>query len=530
MELNRNNTVDVLIAGAGPAGLMMACQLARHNVSFRIIDQKSSPAIHSGALIIHARTLEILHQMGFAEKALKAGFIAKTIHLQFSPYKKLSLDISQFGKGSTQFPYLLMLEQWHTETLLIDFLLDLGHSVETNSPLLAFTQGKEMVTSEILRPDGIIELISSRFLIGADGSNSLVRKQLNIPFPGKTQKSRLFITDCEAPLLPSTSEIFFSFAPDFTSGFFPLPDNRWRVDGLIPHIQQKEVGFEDVRNFFGSQIHSGIELTHPRWFSVFRSHSRCADSFRLNNCFLIGDAAHVHSPVGAQGMNTGLQDAHNLAWKLALFLRGKASVNLLDTYEQERRLLALHIIRYTDWAYSLLTTNSFLIRFLRLKLVPLLLPMIMSGVKRNSWIRSSVFSSISGIGIKYKRSFLSDSSRKFSDRSPKPGERFPYLMDETVGGNPVNLFDGLISSTFQLFIFGRQLLLLPEPFQVVLNRYREVISVIQIAKEAGTEPIFKKLGLINEGCYLVRPDHFIAWRSDEFNAINLSSYLQKFMK
>lgn len=528
MESGKKNTVDVLIVGAGPAGLMMACQLDLHNISFRIIDKKDSPAIHSGALIIHARTLEILHQMGLAEKAMKAGIIAKTINLRFNQHKNYALDISCIGKNSTRFPFLLMLEQWHTENLMIDFLNERGHKVENNTSLFAFTQKNQMITSEIQKPDGSIEIIKSRFLIGADGSNSLIRKKLNIPFPGRTQQTRLFITDCEAKLQLPANEISFSFASDYTSGLFPLHHDRWRVDGLIPLMQQKEVGFEDVRNFFGSKIHSGLELHHPQWFSVFRSHSRCAGLFRKNRCFLIGDAAHVHSPVGAQGMNTGLQDAHNLAWKLSCFIHGKASEKLLDTYEEERRPLALSIIRSTDLAYSFMTTNFFLIRFLRLKIVPLLMPLLLYCLQKNSKIRSRIFTSISGIGVKYKRGLLSDlASGNFPDLAPKPGERLPYLTYEK-SGKQVTIYDSFVSSTFYLFIFGKQML--PSPFQTVINKYRDVISVIYIAKEVGTQGVFKSLGLENEGCYLIRPDNFVAWRSQEFNAISFGNYLLKFMK
>jgi 2-polyprenyl-6-methoxyphenol hydroxylase-like FAD-dependent oxidoreductase len=529
MEFSGKYTVDVLIAGAGPAGLMMACQLALHNISFRIIDKKTSPAIHSGALIVHARTLEILHQMGLAEKAMKVGILAQKINIRFNHQKNTVIDISDVGKGLTRYPYLLMIEQWQTENLLIEFLNQHSHSVQNNTTLLTFTQENELVTSEIQKQDGTIELIKSRFLIGADGNKSLVRKQLNIPFPGKTHHARLFITDCEARLSLPANEIYFSFTSTHTAGFFPLPGNRWRVDGLIPMIQQKEeVNFDDVRNFFGSKIHSGIELHHPQWFSVFRSHSRCARSFRQNRCFLVGDAAHVHSPVGAQGMNTGLQDAHNLAWNLAYFIGGKASEDLLDTYQKERRPLALSIIRNTDYAYSFMTTNFFLTRFFRLHLVPLLLPMLLRRFKNNTKLRTRIFTSVSGIGIKYKRSILSGlSTGNFPADAPKPGERLPYLTYK-MDGKTYTLYDELNSPTFHLLIFGKQVL--PAPFQLVLDKYSDLISVKYISFESGSQYFFKSLGHENEGCYLVRPDLYIAWRSREFDAKSFSDYLQKFLK
>jgi len=529
MELSRNNKVDVLIAGAGPAGLMMACQLDLHHISFRIIDKKSSPAIHSGALIVHARTLEILHQVGLAEKAIKAGIIAQTINLQFNQFIKYSLNIKDIGKGSTRFPYILMLEQWKTENLLGDFLNEQGHSIENNTPFLSFRQENDLIISKILKPDGTIEMIESRFLIGADGSNSRIRKKLNIPFPGKTQQSSLFITDCESQLTLPSCEISFSFCNEFTSALFPLRGNRWRIDGLIPVIQYKELNFEHVKNFFSAKNHLGLEIQHPQWFSAFRSQSRCANSFRLKRCFLIGDAAHVHSPVGAQGMNTGIQDAHNLAWKLAYSIRGKATENLLDTYEEERRPLVLNIIRYTDLAYKLMTSNFFLIRFSRLKIIPLFMPMFLSYVQRYSGLRNRLFTSLSGIGIKYKHSFLSCSttSDNFPHLAPSPGDRLPYVTYQD-NGNLHTLYDGLNSSTFNLFIFGRKVI--PASLQTVVNKYKDVISVIYIAKEVGTQRVFKKLGIMNEGCYLIRPDHFIAWRSQDFNALSFGNFLQKFLK
>lgn len=529
MVAENDSNIDVLISGAGPAGLMMACRLALHKISFRIIDKKTSPAIHSGALIVHARTLEILHQMGLAEKAMESGIIVKTINMRFNQRKNYIVDISNLGKDLTHFPYLLMLEQWKTENLLIKFINDHGHSVENNTTLLTFTQENEFVTSEIQKPDGTTELVKSRFLIGADGNNSLIRTQLNIPFTGKTHRARLFITDCKARLPLLTSEVFFLFNSTYTAGFFPLPDNRWRVDGLIPEMQQKEeIGFEDVRNFFGSNIHSEIELQNPQWFSVFRSHSRCAESYRKSRCFLLGDAAHVHSPVGAQGMNTGLQDAHNLAWKLAFFILGKAPEVILNTYHEERRPLALTIIRSTDYAYLFMTSGSFLTRFFRLQLVPLLLPMFLQKFKRNPGLPNRLFASVSGIGIKYKQDILSDASTSnFPDVAPKPGERFPDMTYET-GGNLCWLYDGLNPAYFHLILFGIQEL--PLSFQSLADKFSEIISVKYIPNEKGTQHLFKSFGLENEGCYLVRPDLYVAWRSHKFDGISFINYLQKFLK
>lgn len=517
--------VDVLIAGAGPSGLMLACQLLLHNISFRIIDKKSSPALNSGALIIHARTLEILEQMGLAEKAIGAGIIARSINIRFNSQKTKTIDISRFGIGLTRFPFFLMLEQWQTENLFIEFLKAKNFSIENDTELVGFTSNDELVTSEIRTANGKIQVIESRFLIGADGTNSLVRKQLGIPFPGKTHQQRLFITDCKAQLPVPGREILFSFTNGYTLGCFPLAGNRWRIDGLIPLIQQKEdAGFGDVKDFFVANIDSGIELHNPQWFSVFRSHSRCSDSFRQKRCFLVGDAAHVHSPVGAQGMNMGLQDSYNLAWKLAFYIRGKASEKLLDTYEADRRPLALNIIRYTDYAYSMLTSGSFMAKLFRLHLFPLVLQLVIARFKKKPSMQPHIFKTISGIGIRYKNN-LPDG--RFPDHTPKPGERLQYVPYE-IENEPENVLDTLNSKSFHLIVFGKAVL--PESFRSVIDENSEIISVKHIRKEAITVQLFNSFGIKDSGWYLVRPDLYIVWRSLEFNAIDFGKTLQTYLK
>lgn len=529
MDTDAAKPLDVLIAGAGPAGLMMGCLLALHHVSFRIIDQKTSVPIYSGALIVHARTMEVFHQLGIAEKALEAGIIARGIHLRFNQKKHYFLNISHFGKSLTRYPYLLMIEQGQTISLLSQFLKDHGHWVERDRSLMGFTQESNRITSQISRPDGSLEVVKSSFLIGADGHESVVRKQLNIPFPGKTQASRLFITDCKARLPISSREILFFFSRDITSGFFPLKGKLWRIDGLIPVIQQEKAGFDEVRNFFSNKLHSEIELSKPRWFSVFRSHSRCATLFRDKQCFLMGDAAHVHSPVGAQGMNTGIQDAHNLAWKLAFVIHEKAEEKLLDTYQAERRPLALTIIRYTDWVYSFMTSHSWWSKFTRLQLFPRMLPLVLSQLSKSPQLYNRVFTSVSGIGIRYKKSNLTASFPQgdFPDHSPKPGERLPYFTYEH-RGKRISLDDELTPTTFYLFVFGKHLL--PASFQTVVQEYKNVLSLKYIEDDSTTQSLFKLFGIREAGCYLVRPDLYIAWRCQGFDEKGLSIYLKKALK
>ena len=319
-------------------------------------------------------------------------------------------------------------------------------------------------------------------------------------------------------------EILFSFTSRYTLGCFPLTGNRWRIDGLIPLIQHKEdAGFEDVKDFFASTSDSGFELRNPQWFSVFRSHSRCAESFRQKQCFLVGDAAHVHSPVGAQGMNTGMQDSYNLAWKLAFYIRGKASESVLDTYEKERRPLALNIIRYTDFAYSVMTSGSFMARLFRLHLIPFVLPWFINWLQKNTAMQTRLFKAVSGIGISYGNK----SGDHFPAHAPKPGERLPYVRFEIEKAS-ANITDLLNSKSYHLIVFGKAVL--PESFQAVIDLNSENISVKTIQKGAGTLQLFNTFGIKDAGCYLVRPDLYIAWQSLDFNAIDFGQSLQKYLK
>lgn len=523
------SNIDVLIAGAGPAGLMMACQLTLHNISFRIIDKKASPVICSGALVIQARTLEILQQLGLTQKAIKAGITAQSLNIRFNNKKPIALDFSDAANDLSRFPFLLMLEQWKTENLLEEFLKEHNQKVENNTELLGFAQQNEYVISEIKRPDGSIEAVNSKFLIGADGNGSLVRTQLKIPFPGKTHKPLLFISDCEAQLPFSGQEICFAFSKKYTAGFFPLTGNRHRVDGLIPALQGNEaVSFDEVKDFFAVDSGAEVKLKNPQWFSVFRSHSRCVTSYRQKRCFLAGDAAHVHSPVGAQGMNTGIQDAYNLAWKLAFFIQGKASADLLDSYEQERRPVALNVIRFTDFAYKLMTSDGLLAKFSRLRIAPFLLPLLLKWSSKNSALRSRMFSWVSGIGIRYKPHLpIGLSKDKFPVHAPKLGERLPYLHFDT-GSKSLNLHELIDPLTYNLIVFGNPEV--PEVFQKLIDEYSEIISVKHIPAKAGNQQIFKAFGIKTKAYYLVRPDMYIAWRGHGFNDEALRHFLQKPLK
>jgi hypothetical protein len=271
-----------------------------------------------------------------------------------------------------------------------------------------------------------------------------------------------------------------------------------------------------------------VKLYQPQWFSVFHSHQRYAASFRQKRCFLAGDAAHIHSPVGAQGMNTGLQDAYNLAWKLALVIQGKAKTLLLDTYSSERAGIAKNVIRSTDKVFNLVTSQNFFIKAFRIYAVPLIMKLILPLLVKQKDLRHFFFRKISEIGIQYRKSPLSHhaSSGKFPSHAPKPGDRFPYILYNEEG-KEVNIHDKVKGTGFHLFVFtkGKS----SDGIILVAENYAHLLSIETIPYTSDTRCLYERLGIENGGCYLIRPDMYIAYRSVSQEAEHFESYLQLFL-
>lgn len=523
MKETENHT-DILINGAGPTGLMMACLLAMHKVSFRIIDKKLHRENYSGAMIIHSRTLEAFHQMGIARRFLKEGVIARSINIQFNGKKHIHINVADFGNGWSLFPYFLLIEQSKTEKILKEFLAGFGHKIEEGTMLLSFKQKKGVVTSVLKNPAGAGEIVNSRFLIGAGGSTSIVRRQLRIPFYGITHRELLFVNDSLSDLPPLQAEMLFSFSGKHALGFFPLPGNRWRIDGIIPsEVKNARVDFEFVNNYLQSR-NLNLNLHSSTWFSVFHSHSRIAPVFKHHHCFLAGDAAHVNSPVGAQGMNTGLQDAFNLAWKLAFFLRNKATAKILETYHEERYPVALKTVKTTDKFYSWLTSSNSAMALVRLYVLPLFLHLFVFLTMHVKSIRKFVFMSVSGTGINYRKSALSaDFSRKMFDRAPAPGDRLPCIQ-YFIGSQNFNFQEKISYTSYNLLVFGVKEL--PDKMKKVTDKYGHLLKIEIIPAYPGTEDVYRQMVVRHHACYLVRPDMYIAWRSNNFDIKGLERYLK----
>ena len=532
MTMKENQNPQVLICGAGPTGLMLAGQLALRNVPFRIIDKNADHTTQSRAIVVQARSVEIFGQMGIAQEALRSGEKAKAVNVVVNGKRVLHMNVRDVGEGLTPYPHLLMLEQSKTEKLLNDFLAHRGHAVERQTELLNFTQDAHTVTATIKQSDGKEETLRVDWLVGADGAHSIVRHTLNIPFAGKTYQQSLFVLDCEVNLNFPSDEMYIAFAERAFAGFFPLTNWRCRVIGTIPEgcVGKDTVSFEDVAKDFAQRMHMDVSLRNPNWIALYHSHHRAASAFRKDRCFLAGDAAHIHSPVGAQGMNTGLQDAFNLAWKLALVSQGKAKDTLLDTYNGERIPIAQTLVRTTDRVFNLVTSQGPLMKGVRMHVIPVLMQTIVPLAQKQQFLREAGFKTISEIGIHYQQSELSqeDPSSQFPKHAPKPGERVPYLPATEHSPGTQDMVKG---TQFHFVLFSGEET--PAEAQQISKKlqaeYPELIEFDEIQLSNETQGLYEKFGIKKQGYYFVRPDGHIAYRSASLDTQNFSTYLERFL-
>jgi 2-polyprenyl-6-methoxyphenol hydroxylase-like FAD-dependent oxidoreductase len=483
---------QVLIVGAGPTGLVLALWLKKLGVRVRIIDKTADAAPFSRALGVHARTLEFYRMLGFADAVVDAGVVMPGINLWVKHAKTARLPFQNVGGGLTPYPFVLDFAQDQHERLLIAQLSKAGVTVERRTELIGFDQEGDAVRAVLKIADGGEETVRAAYIAGCDGAHSIVRAVTAIGFDGGSYEKLFYVADVEAsgPAVDGELHVDLDVA-DLLAVFAMKGVGHIRLVGTVrPDAGQggREPTFEDVSNRPFEQMR--ITISKVNWFSTYRVHHRVATTFRKGRAFLLGDAAHIHSPVGAQGMNTGIGDAVNLSWKLAAVLAG-APESLLHTYEIERIAFARRLVATTDRAFSIATKQGRVAAFVRTRLFPI----IAASLFRLRAARRFLFRTVSQIEINYRLSPLSVGQAG----RVRGGDRLPWVANarsETFADN----FAPLASLTWQVHVYG-------EPKSGVAEACADL--GLPLHAFAWT-PEMKRAGLERGAVYLIRPDAYVA--------------------
>jgi 2-polyprenyl-6-methoxyphenol hydroxylase-like FAD-dependent oxidoreductase len=496
---------EVLIIGAGPTGLVMAVWLARLGVPFRIIEKNSGPGQTSRAMAVHARTLEYYRQLGFGDEVVHAGIKVEKLRLLEGGRKIADLPFGDFGKGLSPYPFVLTYPQDEHERFLGEKLRALGAVIEWNTTLLGFKDTGDRIEAS-LRKDGKEETCRASFICGCDGVHSAVREGMKLTFPGGTYRQMFFVSDAAAQREGLIGEADFYLAANQLFLAFPIRSSGMvRLIGIVPPevADRKELTFDDIYGYLKPMLKMRVEKVN--WFSTYYVHHRVADHFRANRAFVAGDAGHVHSPAGGQGMNTGIGDAVNLSWKLAAVVKGKADVSILDSYEIERMAFARSLVSTTDKLFQAMVQENIAGEIVRTMLFPHLLPLLLGF----SAVRRAQFRLVSQTRINYRQSPLSEGSTGVVDG----GDRLPW-MEASDGGN----FEPLKSLDWQVHIYGNASSDLRH-FATECGLAMHEFPWSEAAHQAGFE---------RNSLYLVRPDGHVALAEMKQDVEKLRSYLSRF--
>jgi 2-polyprenyl-6-methoxyphenol hydroxylase-like FAD-dependent oxidoreductase len=495
---------QVLIAGAGPTGLVLALWLTRLGVTVRIIDKTAEAGTTSRALAVQSRTLEFYRQVGLADAVVDGGVTIAGINLWVRGSKAARVPFQQIGADLSPFPSALVFPQDAHEQLLIERLQALGVTIERQTELLRFDQSDNGVRATLRQPDGAETSCHAAYLAGCDGARSIVREVLGFTFPGGTYTQRFYVADVDAEGPVTDHELHIDLDDADFLAVFPLKGKgHVRLVGTVrePADENGELTFDDVSPRAITQLR--LDITKVNWFSTYRVHHRVAPSFRQGRAFLLGDAAHIHSPAGGQGMNTGIGDAVNLAWKLAAVLNQHASDSLLDTYEVERIRFARRLVATTDRGFTLATSDGALARQVRTRLIPLIAPLLF----RWPPLRRFLFRTMSQIGIHYRHSALSAGKAG----AVHGGDRLPWVRTTAEHDN----FDPLESLAWQVHVYGEA----RAELTAVCAEHRLPLYVFAWSAD------MQRAGLKRHTLYLIRPDGYIALVAADGDPQRLRDYL-----
>ncbi|SAL70248.1 FAD-binding monooxygenase [Caballeronia cordobensis] len=538
-KLNPNDKLDVapvLIAGAGPTGLAAAMSLARAHIPVRLIDRAREPSPHSRAIGIQARTLELFEQHRVVKPFLELGHRARVANLYSNGQRLARLD---FDPLQTRYPYLLFLEQSQTERLLTAHLAGYRVDVERGVELVDLSQGSAGLQATLRHPSGRDELLRPSYLIAADGAHSFVRHRLGIGFDGKTFEQTFLLADLDVDTDWPDDEFHIFASGEGLTALFPMGGDRARLIADLPAPVASAVNagdaksgptLDECRELVARRVHHKMALSNMTWSSYFHLNSRMVDRLRIERVFLAGDAAHVHSPAGAQGMNTGIQEAFNLGWKIARMLAGSAPERLLDTYHAERHPIERDVLRQSSMLTQMAAAEHGPMKLMREHVMPALAAI---GPLRDAMRRT-----VSELSINYRKSPLT--LERLLDGGPRAGERAPdarvHVIDGPLGRLPGVgcLFDLHDPGCFSLFLLenpsGEDDIALAPATITVAHAIREpnldglaasldaimpnAVRVWRITdtRGEGANSLTDNYGRTRPAFYLVRPDGYIAAR------------------
>jgi 2-polyprenyl-6-methoxyphenol hydroxylase-like FAD-dependent oxidoreductase len=499
---------DILVVGAGPTGLMLANQLARRGLKLLIIDRHSGPAQQTRAMAVQARTMEIYAKMGVIEEALACGAVASGANMWANGQWTARIPIGDIGRDLSPYPFVLMLGQDENERILGAELGKHGVATHWNTELVALDQSLDHVEVTLKHQDGSSRKINAKWVMGCDGAHSAVREMSGIGFPGAPYEQTFFVADTEATGSMKAGELNVYLWRDGFHLFFPMKGkDRWRVIGILPqHLRERDdLEFDELIASIQGEAGADLSFRQCSWFSTYRIHHRAAERFRDRRCFLLGDAAHIHSPAGGQGMNTGLQDSYNLAWKLALVAQGRAAPMLLDSYEQERIPVARRLLETTDRAFQLVVSKGPFAALLRTKIIA----KVVAAGMRLAVVRRSAFRTVSQIGISYPQSMLSHALRDCPQTGPQAGDRFPWLRVK-IGEEEID------DTRFTLLLFGQSAAAPPAG---------GLLRTLVIPDDAANGAELRRANISGPSFYLLRPDGHVGLCGGSFDAAAVAKYL-----
>jgi 2-polyprenyl-6-methoxyphenol hydroxylase-like FAD-dependent oxidoreductase len=511
---------DVMIVGAGPTGLSLACQLVRHGVDFVIVEKNESVTPYSKAIGVQARTLEIYEQLDLAQRAVEQGAIAGKGRLLAGGEVRGEIDLSNIGQGLSAYPFMLLLEQSKNEQLLYEYLQSRGKEVLWKTELESFSQSERGVSAQVKTSAEASRRIEAKYLVGCDGAKSAVRHALGLSFEGSTFERIFYVADVQVDWKFSHDALHICLSRDTLLVFFPLKgEKRYRIVGSFPEGHEKEEGdvlFEEIEREIKEEAKLELDIHDVQWFSTYKVHTRHVNKFSEGRGFLAGDSAHIHTPAGGQGMNTGIQDGYNLAWKMALVLKGRGDEKLLETYNEERLENAKHLLQTTDRMFQFAAGSEWFLAFLRTNVLPGAAKYILGF----DAVKNFVFPLISQIGINYRHGSLSSHAGDEFFKV-KAGDRMPYFR---IDGKSV--YDRLRQPNFHLLVFSEAENDFQELKTEIESQYSGLVDFNAVLLDPQTAAIF---GTDKSFSVLLRPDNYIGYISTETSLSGLKNYLNNFV-